>query len=131
VPRAYTYSISGVAPGCHHFRLRQVDFDGRFSFSPEVSLSVSTTAPFVLTEPYPNPFASTANFILTVARTQPVRIDVVDVLGRRVETVFEGILGEGEARSFRLDGSHLAGGLYLIRARGTDFVTSRAVTRFP
>jgi hypothetical protein len=35
-PRAYVYRIEAVAPGLHGFRLKQIDYDGGFAYSPEV-----------------------------------------------------------------------------------------------
>ncbi len=37
---AYTHRVEGLAPGTHRFLLRQVDFDGRFAYGPEVAVTV-------------------------------------------------------------------------------------------
>jgi len=76
---------------------------------------------------YPNPFNPYAQFELTVARTQHVAIELVNVIGQPVAQIFEGVLVGGATRVFPIDGGRLPSGPYLYRIKGEDFVTSRSV----
>ncbi len=127
-PGAYTYVAEHLAPGVHRFRLRQVDFDGAFAYGPSVSVSVDLPEAYRLSAPYPNPFNPETRLTLTVARPQRVRVAVYDVLGRRVATLFDGVLTADAPRPIRFDAAGLPGGLYLVHASGEHFTATRPVT---
>jgi hypothetical protein len=121
----YAFRVDALAPGTHRFRLRQIDFDGAFAFSPVVELTVDLPEPYRLTAAFPNPFNPRTSFELIVRRSQRVTVSVFDVLGRRVATLFDGTMAANEARSFSFDGAGLPSGLYLYRAEGESFSATR------
>ena len=86
--------------------------------------SVSLT--FTISEAYPHPSPQTA-FTLTLCRPQHVHIDLFDLNGRRVDTLYEGFLQAGTPRRFTMGGKDLPSGVYLYRVVGEDFADSRAV----
>jgi hypothetical protein len=79
-----------------------------------------------LSAPRPNPASAGTRLALMVERTQPVRADLFDALGRHVAVVFDGAV-EAE-RDLIVDTRSLAPGLYVLRVVGDTFVTSREVT---
>ncbi len=83
-------------------------------------------ATHVLSAAYPHPSPQTA-FTLTVRQSQHVRIDLFDLSGRRVASLFEGFLQTGTPRRFTIGGEDLPSGVYLYRVVGEDFADSRAV----
>ncbi len=123
--QGYAFRAGGLAPGTHRFRLRQIDFDGAFAFSPVVELTVELPEPYRLTAAYPNPFNPRTSFELIVRQSQHVTVSVFDLLGRRVATLFDGTMAANEARSFSFDGADLPSGLYLYRAEGETFSATR------
>ena len=123
---SYQQRIGGLAPGVHHFRLRQIDLDGSVSFSNTIEVAVLVSG-VSLSAPYPNPFATTANFVVSVPTEQHVRVSAYDILGRRVATLHDGIVQADAPLALTLDGAGLAEGLYVIRAKGTSFDGSRTV----
>lgn len=64
-------------------------------------------------------------------RSGPLRIDVLDVLGRRVSKIYDGVVGAGrhvvswDLR--RTDGLHPAAGIYFVRASTPDGVAAGRV----
>ena len=127
--QVYVFRVADLAPGPHRFRLRQLDYDGTFAYSPEVEVTVGVPGAFRLSAPYPNPFAGRLQVSLSVARAQRVAVEVFDATGRRVATLFDGALTAGTTRALTFDGAALPAGLYLLRASGEFFDTSRAVIR--
>ena len=127
-PRTYAYTPPLLPPGPYRFRLRQVDFDGRFAYSPVVAVTVPLPAAYALSPPYPNPTVGAARFTLTVARPQRVVVTLHDVLGRTVATVYDGTPAAGVPLPFRFEASHLPAGLYLLRAVGEGFTATRTLT---
>lgn len=77
----------------------------------------------------PNPFVQSTRLEVEVAAPQPVRIEVVDVLGRPVAMLHEGGM-EGRRRYvFAVDGQALAAGVYLLRVQGRRFVEVRSLVK--
>jgi hypothetical protein len=82
----------------------------------------------LLSAPYPNPFAAQTRIDLTLDRPETVRVEVLDVLGRRVALLHQGGLAAGTPHTFQVDGSALPGGVYLYRVTGETFAETRRVT---
>ena len=77
----------------------------------------------------PNPFTGATTLGLTVATAAPVRVDVLDVLGRTVATLHDGAATPGALLRLALDGAALAPGLYLARAVQDGRAATLAVTK--
>ncbi len=82
---------------------------------------------YVLSPIYPNPFNPQARFTLDVDETQVFRIDVFDVLSRRLATLHDGALAAG-SHTFALDGWTLPTGTYVVRVTGQFFAEVRRAT---
>ncbi|HUF09274.1 MAG TPA: VWA domain-containing protein [Rhodothermales bacterium] len=123
--REYRFSDVGLPPGSHRYRLRQVDYDGTFEFSRTVAVSVELPSSHFMSPVHPNPARGSARFELSVARSQTVRIDLLDTTGRIIRTVADGPIGSGTAKSISLDVDDIPGGMYVVRVLGEYFsVTS-------
>ncbi|MEL7170327.1 MAG: T9SS type A sorting domain-containing protein, partial [Bacteroidota bacterium] len=84
---------------------------------------------FALAAPYPNPASGQTrfDFYLEDARETTARVEVYDVLGRRVRTLVDSPLRPG-AHSVVLDTHGLAAGTYVVRLRhGAQQATQRFV----
>ncbi len=124
----YSFDAGTLLPGTYTFRLRQVDFDGVFEYSPEVEVAVALDEPFFFSAPQPNPMRAESRVHVSVQQTQKVSVRVYDLLGREVETLMDGVLASGEARTLVLERGNLPAGLYLIQLQGSGFQSTRQVT---
>lgn len=62
-----------------------------------------------------------------MAEAQSMRISVFDLLGREIRVLHDGSLAAGST-GFVIDGAGLPSGLYVLRAAGESFTTSRRMT---
>ncbi len=108
-------------------RLKQIDFDGTFEYHAEVEIVVEMVERFVVEPVYPNPFNPQAQFRFAVNRSQAVRVDLYDMLGRRVTVLYEGAPLAGQMHTVRIDGRGLPSGTYLVRVHGETFVETQTV----
>ena len=69
---------------------------------------------FNLELPYPNPFNPIVNFDLNVFTVENITIDIYDIKGNKIETVFSGFLNTGNY-TFSWDGKNNATGIYMIQ----------------
>jgi arylsulfatase B len=65
---------------------------------------------------YPNPFSQEATYTLTLPQAAYLRVQVVDVLGRTVSVLHEGLLPADVQHRFTLSATGLANGLYHLVA---------------
>lgn len=84
-------------------------------------------ATFGLSAPRPNPTLGGAAFTLSLDRAQPVQIEVVDTLGRRVALVQPSTEMTAGDHQVRWDGA-AAPGLYFVRATAGGRVATQATT---
>ncbi|MEM1125961.1 MAG: M60 family metallopeptidase [Bacteroidota bacterium] len=76
---------------------------------------------------YPNPFNPVTTIRYELAETSPVRIQVVDVLGRQVAVLANEARQAPGLYQVRFDGSGLASGTYFVRMQAGSFVQTQTV----
>ena len=81
----------------------------------------------VLSAAYPNPFNVQTRFDLTLERSQVVRVEVYDVLGRRVALLHEGSLAAQTPYTFHIDGRDWPSGTYVYRVTGETFAETASI----
>ncbi len=112
-----------TAPGQYAYRLKQQDLDGSLHYSASVTVNVTTTsvaadvAPpeFHLFQNYPNPFNPATEIRFSVATTSRTTLQVYNLLGQAVATLFDGVAESGRYYRMKFNGSNLASGLYICR----------------
>ena len=126
--RSYAFRVGDVEPGTHRFRLRQVDTDGTQSLSETITVQATLQEAFRLSGAAPNPVRQTATLDLAVKKAQAVRVDLYNLLGQRVETLFDGTARPGAPTTLTVDGDRLSSGVYFVRVEGEQFQATRKVT---
>jgi hypothetical protein len=93
-PQEYSFVDSTVKAGQWYYRLKQVDLDNQYRFSPEILVEVLTGVEddalpktYALFQSYPNPFNSSCRVKFDIPRASFVTLKVYDVLGREVGTL--------------------------------------------
>jgi len=123
----YRFGIGFLEVGDHRFRLRRVDSEGVSEYAAGLEVSVGLPEEYVLSDAHPNPFNPRTDFSLTVRRSQVVRIELLNSLGKRVAMIFEGDVSANERRSFTIEAKTLASGVYFYRVAGETFAATRLV----
>ncbi len=106
--KRYRSDDGSPLPGVSYYRLRQIDFDGRFSYSKVVRVEINASEFWTIT---PNPTQGERfNVRFAVTQLQPVAVQVLDVSGR---TVYQSEFGSGN--EFEIEPPHkLAAGVYIV-----------------
>lgn len=94
---------------------------------PTVASEAGPEVAYALSAAHPNPTPGASRLTLTLGEERPVRIEMLDVLGRRVAVVQERRLPAG-THSVTLPTETLRAGTYLVRLAGPDFAEVRRVT---
>ncbi|NBC17597.1 MAG: T9SS type A sorting domain-containing protein [Bacteroidetes bacterium] len=128
LPKSYSHRATDLTPGTHTFRLKQVDFDGAFEYSPEVEVVIGLPEQYVVEPAYPNPFNPEATLRFAVQQEQRVEVGLYNLLGQRVQTLFAGTATSGQMQRVTIDGGGLSSGVYLVRVQGERFLETQRVT---
>ena len=96
------------------YRLKQIDFDGQFAYSPVVEAAFSLTGTVALRQNYPNPFNPETLISFTLPTAMRVELIVHDLLGRVVETLVEGSLEAGRHHVV-FEAQDLPSGIYVYQ----------------
>ncbi len=111
------------------------DPEGLFILQPASSLvtaietAESLPSSVALLDVYPNPFVTESLVEINMNRTESVRIELVDMLGRSLRVLFDGTLAAGETLRQYVPGDNLAAGLYVVRVQGETFETTRRILK--
>ena len=118
--KTYLFADAG-AKGKVSYRLKQIDRDGKFSYSNVVEAVVAlTAADFMLSQNYPNPFNPSTSFSFGVPTAEMVNVSVYNMLGQKVATLFNGIAAPNELYSLTFNGGGLASGTYIYALRSAS-----------
>jgi hypothetical protein len=104
----------------YYYRLKQIDIDKRFEYSPIISVKVDAPEGFVLEQNYPNPTRSTTTIRFTLPRTVKVNLSLYDLSGRLVKVLINDTKESG-IHALNLNAGTLAKGLYYYKLQAGDF----------
>ncbi|MEM6785622.1 MAG: PA domain-containing protein [Bacteroidota bacterium] len=82
---------------------------------------------YALASVYPNPVSTTATVGFTLPVAEQARVEVFDLLGRRVATLADGLRAAGEHR-VTLDAAGLPSGVYVVRLATPSATLTERVT---
>lgn len=82
---------------------------------------------YALGQNYPNPFNPSTMIRYDLPRASVVKLEVFDILGRRVATLVNGQMPAGRHEA-KLDAGNLSSGQYLVRIQAGRFAQVRSIT---
>ncbi|MFQ5770753.1 MAG: alkaline phosphatase family protein [bacterium] len=119
----FNFTWRNVPAGNYVLTARATDSNG---IGATASVSIEVTAPtsvaesephqFVLFGNYPNPFQKSTNITFSLQQDSQVTIVLYDLLGRKIETLFQGWRASGQ-NVVRLQAPNLPAGVYFYRFR--------------
>lgn len=118
----YSFAWTEIPLGAYRLTARAVREDGigaTASVDVEIASAVAGNAGDSLPRTpriYPNPVNRLATIMFSLPESDAVEVDVYDLLGRRVERLFGGGLGEG-VHEMTFDAAGYAPGIYFLRLR--------------
>jgi hypothetical protein len=113
-PKEYSYADKPLGGNEFKYRLKQIDFDGQFEYSPEVKVKLDVPAEFSMKQNFPNPFNPTTKIEYAIPSDNLVQIKVYNVLGMEVATLLN---EQKQAGTYNIEfnASSLASGIYFYK----------------
>lgn len=123
-PMSYTYTDRDAGPGHFLYRLKQIDFDGTYSYSKEIEIRTAGPSEFVLGQNYPNPFnpSTKIKWQTSVGGLQTLKI--YDIIGEEIATLVNEYRPAGNYEiEFKAKG--LPSGVYFYQLKSGSFVQTK------
>ncbi len=120
----YSYIDRGITSVGHmpvFYRLRQVDIDGRVTYSHVVILNLTNAPVFLF---YPNPVVEQATIVFNTQTAEQVKLEVIDATGRMLRYSTSNI-PPGRS-NITLNLGDLPGGYYQLRVNGKSIHQHRS-----
>lgn len=115
-PREYSFTDNSVKGGKVSYRLKQIDYDGTFSYSEEIEVEVIIPKEFSLKQNYPNPFNPITTISFTLEEAGVTTLKIFNALGEELMTLINNeYLEAGEYHSRDFNASKLSSGIYIAR----------------
>lgn len=123
----YSYTDANAGAAVVYYRLKQIDFDGTYSYSSVVKVETSSVpSVFALDQNYPNPFNPSTTISFTVDKEGMTNLTVYSVNGEMVATLFNESAKPGQRYNLQFNASDLPSGIYFYRlTQGSSVVTKK------
>ena len=128
--RQYSYtdtSFPAIA-SVLHYRIKQIGFDGDFTFTDAISVELPLPTAMALYPNYPDPFNPTTTLAFDLNVESPVRLSLYTASGRLIEVLLDDIRPPGRTEITFTAPSSLSSGLYFYRLDTPEQVLSGAMT---
>jgi hypothetical protein len=110
--KQYSFTDNSPLSGNLYYRLKQMDFDGSFTYSNELEVNFNgVVSDFVLEQNYPNPFNPSTQISWQSAAGSHQTLKVFDVLGNEVAVLVDEFREAGNHR-ITFNATVLASGIY-------------------
>jgi len=119
-PKDYSFIDNSSLTGTFFYRLKQIDFGGRYEYSDEIEVEVTGPLAFELEQNYPNPFNPSTVIKYSIPEGGFVTLDVYNLLGEKVTTLVNGVQEAGRYE-VNFDASNLASGVYVYSLKSGSF----------
>ena len=109
-PRQYHTQDAHPYQGTSYYRLKQTDYDGKYSYSRIASVSTDEESGLVISYFYP--IGNQIFYQVTGADGEELSVELLDVLGRQVVS---STVSGGEEQGFNIPVSGLSPGIYMFK----------------
>ena len=123
-PNNYTYVDKLIDAGKYFYRLKQIDYGGKYEYSQVVEVNWSPFTTYKLEQNYPNPFNPTTTIGFGIPEKGNVRLSVLNILGEEKRILLN---EETEAgyHSIDFNADDLPSGVYFYRMTAGNYIASR------
>ncbi|MCW8960901.1 MAG: T9SS type A sorting domain-containing protein, partial [Ignavibacteriaceae bacterium] len=118
--RYYSFTDNSVSVGEYFYRLKQLDYNGNFTYSKEVEITILPVSEYTLKQNYPNPFNPSTKIAFSIPSSSFVSLKVFDILGNEINALVNRELTQG-SYEVQFSGTNLPSGVYFYNLTSGDF----------
>ena len=125
-PQYYSYEddITGINATSLEYKLKQIDYNGNYSYSEIVAVTNLAPNGFILEQNYPNPFNPSTIIKYSIPASKFVTLKVYDVLGNEIATL---VNEDKQAGTYEVEFNaiYLSAGVYYYTLITDNFVQTK------
>jgi outer membrane protein assembly factor BamB len=115
----YSFTDKNLEYGKYSYRLKQIDFNGAFTYSDVIEVEVGMPVSFALEQNYPNPFNPSTIIKYSVPIESKVKLSIFNTLGEQIALLINETIPAGyheyEWNATTNSGSKVSSGIYFYR----------------
>ncbi|MBS4034300.1 MAG: choice-of-anchor D domain-containing protein [Ignavibacterium sp.] len=115
----YSFTDNNLEFGKYAYRLKQIDFNGVFTYSDVIEVEVGMPVSFVLEQNYPNPFNPSTIIKYSVPIESRVKLSIFNTLGEQIALLINETIPAGyheyEWNGTTNSGNKVSSGIYFYR----------------
>jgi len=116
---SFTDDVASYSASKLTYRLKQIDFDGTFSYSNEVEVNL-VPSEFSLEQNYPNPFNPSTKITFNLAQKEMVSLKIFNSLGQEIASLINSELEAGQ-HNINFNAVNLSSGVYYYQLNAGTF----------
>jgi len=121
--RTYSYTDAGLSSGTYIYRIKQIDYNGTFTYyNLASSVEVSTPDIFDLAQNYPNPFNPSTKIDYSIAKATNVQLVIFNSIGEEIAMMVNEMQQPGRY-TISFDAASLSSGVYFYKLIAGDFIS--------
>jgi hypothetical protein len=121
----YNFTDANIVAGnTYQYRLKQIDVDGKITYSNIITIKIAGKNASI--KLYPNPVKDFANLQLNIVESGNIQLLLINQAGQIVQTILNEDLQEG-VYGRRINFTHIANGTYYIKAVNSNNVEVKTV----
>ena len=120
----YSYRDKILTDGKYSYRLKQIDYLGRYEYSDIIDIDLKAFNSYLLEENYPNPFNPTTTIGFGIKNKSNVKITVLNSIGEEVAV----LLNEEKEAGFHqveFNAIGLPSGVYFYQLKAGEYVNTK------
>jgi hypothetical protein len=124
------YLFNDMEPfdGVNYYRLKQIDYNGDFEYSPIVAATITSNGGFQMADLYPNPARDIINLDLMMHNFGNIKYTVYNTIGQPV-LVETGVMTKGK-NTVQINTANLPAGTYMLTVEQADKVETKRFVVF-
>lgn len=120
-PKYYSFIDYPTGAVTFQYKLKQIDFDGAFEYSPVINVELETPPNFSIQQNYPNPFNPSTTIEYQLPQKSYVTIKVFDSIGNELNTLVSGYKDAGN-HQIKFNAEDYPSGVYFYTIKTENFV---------
>jgi hypothetical protein len=117
----YSFTDNNVITTKNYYRLKQMDYDGSYKYSPVIEAEIGILSSFSLDQNYPNPFNPSTQIKYSLPSNSNVKITIYNALGESMKELANEVQQSG-VHILNFNAAGLSSGVYFysIQASAVD-----------
>lgn len=125
----YSFVDKQLQPGKYLYRLKQIDFNGKYEYSSTVEVQVVQGMKYALLQNYPNPFNPETAIKFSIPNDGKVSLKIYNITGKEIATLADKDMQAGtyEIKWNGKDelGNFVTSGVYFVKLSSGNFIETK------